>query len=150
MSSFNYLVGKAEEAMSWREMKLREYDVDSEKKQEGKPEGLAEKIVPAAPTANLVIARPDSFSLSNMEKFLFRRNVLDKPVDPESLDPFEEVQAKDGAANVAQSTALQFNDVNGAGALLASSGAPESLSDQAGEMRLLLEQNGWRNRPSIV
>ena len=150
MSSFNYLIRKAEEAMPWREVKLREYDVDLEKKQDSQPDDPAGKIVPAAPTANLVITRPDSFSLSNIEKFLFRRNVSDKPVDSESLNPFQEDQAKDGAANVVQSTALQFNDVNGTGALFASNGAPESLSDQAGEMRSLLEQNGWRNRPSMV
>lgn len=150
MSSFSYLIRKAEEETPWRELKLRKYDVDAEKRQDAAPGDRPGDMVPPAAAANLVITRPDSFSLSNIEKFLFRRNVPEKPLDPENLNPFQEVQAKDGAASVVQSTALQFTDVNGTGALFASNGAPESLSDKTGEMRSLLEPNAWRNRPSMV
>ncbi|WP_194712196.1 hypothetical protein [Noviherbaspirillum soli] len=150
MSSFNYLIRNADEAMPWREMKLREYDVDSERKQDGKPDDPAGKIVPAAPTANLVITRPDSLSLANIESFFFKINVSGKLADLENPNPFQQAQAKDGAANVVQSTALQFNDVNGAGVLFASNGAPESLSDRSDEMRSLLEQNSLRNRLSMI
>lgn len=140
MSSSNPLVRKAEEVMLWRERVFQEYDVDSEKNQGIKRDDPARKMVPAAP-ANLIITRLDSFSLPNVDKFFFKKSVPDKAADLENPNPFQEAQAEDGTANVVQSTALQFNDVNGAGVLFASNGAPEFLSDQSGEMRQLLEKN---------
>jgi len=149
MSSSNYLVRKAEEVMLRREMMAREYDVNSERNQGIKPDEPARKMVPAAAFANLVITRPDLPSFVKIQTFPSGHKVSDKPADLENPNPFQQAQAKDGAANVVQSTALQFNDVNGAGVLFASNGAPESLPDKSGEMRLLLEQNG-RHRTSMV
>lgn len=150
MFSVNYLVRQAEEVIRQREMMSQEYDVGSKRNQDAKPDGLFRKIVPAAPTENLLITRLDEFSLANVNKFFSKISVADRAVDLENPNPFKDSQAKDGATSVVQSAALQFNDVNGAGVLFASNGAPESLSDQAGDMRLLVEQNGRRNPRLMV
>jgi hypothetical protein len=150
MSSANYLIRKAEESILWRELMSREYDIASQKNQGIKPDDPAEKIVPAPPPANLAITRPESFSFQEIERFFFKKNVPGKVADLEKQSPFQEVQPKDGAANVVQSTALQFNDINGTGVFFASNGAPESMPGQSGEMRSLLQQNGWSNRPLMV
>jgi hypothetical protein len=150
MFSVNYLVRQSEEVIRQREMMSQEYDVGSKRNQDAKPDGLLKKIVSAVPLENLVITQPDDLSFLNINKFFFNANVADRAVDLKNPNPFKESQAKDGATNVVQSAALQFNDVNGAGVLFASNGAPESLSDQAGDMRLLVEQNGRRNPRLMV
>ena len=155
MSDPDYLNRKARESALLREMMSREYDVSLQKNGEIKPDDPVAKIVPAAAPANLVITRTENFSFKEIEGFLFffKKNVSTKVADLEKQNPFQPLQPfqpKDGTGNVVQSTALQFNDVNGAGVLFASNGAPESLSDQSGETRSMLQQNGWGNRQLMV
>jgi hypothetical protein len=152
MSISDDLLKKAKESLLWREMMSPEYyGVGSKKDGDvntGEPAG---KIVPAAPPANLVITKPESFSFQKIDGFFFKRNVLgDKDAALEKQNPFQDVPPGDGVENVVQSTALQFDDVNGVSTLLASNGAPESLSDRSGEMRSLLQENSLRSRPLMV
>lgn len=152
MSSSDDLIRKAKEANLLREMMLPEYDVGlkNNASQDGNTGEPARKTVPAAPPANLVITKPESFSFLEIERFLFKRDVAGKSAALEKQNPFQEVLPKDGAGNVVQSTALQFNDVNGASMFFASNGAPESLSEQSGEVRSLLQENSLRSRPLMV
>lgn len=106
MSSSNYLIRKAEEVMLRRERMPQEYDVDSARNQGAKPDSPAEKTGPGAAFANLVITRPDLLSLEKIQTFLSGHKVSHKPADLENPNPFQQAQAKDGAANVVQSTAL--------------------------------------------
>lgn len=137
-----------------REMVSREYDPGSQRydgvKVNVNVKDAAGKIVSLAAPASFLVPRPESFSLQEVEGFLFKKNVLRKDVEREEQDPSQPEQPKDGAGNVVQSTVLQFNDVSGTGALFASNGAPESLSDQPGNMRSLLQQNRGSNRPLMV
>ncbi|MFL6719848.1 MAG: hypothetical protein ACJ8G3_26175 [Burkholderiaceae bacterium] len=154
MSDPDYLIRKARESESalLREMVSREYDVSLQKNGEIKPDDPAGKIVPAAAAANLVITRTENFSFKEIEGF-FKKNVSTKAADLEKQNPFQPLQPfqrKDGTGNVVQSTALQFNEGNGAGVLFASNGAPESLSGQSGETRSMPQQNGWGNRALMV
>ena len=145
-------IRKANEANRWREMTLREYGIglDRSISQDENTGGPAGKTVPAAPFANLAIVKPESFSFLEIEKFLFKRDVPGKSTALEKQNPFQEVLPKDGAGDVVQSTASQFNDVNGASTVFASNGAPESLSAQSGEVRLLVQENSLRSRPLMV
>jgi hypothetical protein len=154
MSISDDLLKKAKESLLWREMISPEYYGTGANKHDDVNTGLpAWKIVPAAPPANLVITKPESFlfQFQEINGFFFKRNVLrNKDADLEKQKPFQDVPQKDGLGNVVQSTALQFNDVNAVSTSLASNGAPESLSDRSGEMRSLLQENSLRSRPLMV
>lgn len=115
-----------------------------------KPGQPAENTVPVAPSASLVITRPESFSFQEIEGFLFKRNIAGKPMSSEGKILPQEADQGVIPGNGVQSTASQFSRLNGAGVVFASDGAPESLSDQAGEMRSLLEKNNWSKRPLMV
>lgn len=150
MPSSDDWIKKAEESALLREMVLREYDAVSQRYGDAKVNDPPGKIVPLAAPASLVVPRPESFSLQEIEGFFFKKNVVRKDAEREKQEPFQQVQPKDGAASVVQSAALQFNDANGTGVFLASNGAPESLPDQSGNMRSLLQQNSGSNRPLMV
>jgi len=146
------LLKKAKESLLWREMISPEYYGTGANKDSdvntGEPAG---KVVPAAPPANLVISKPESFSFQEINGFFFKRNVLsNKDAALEKQKPFQDVPPSNGLGNVVQSTVLQFNDANAVSTLLASNGAPESLSDRSGEMRSLLQENSLRSRPLMV
>lgn len=145
-------IRKANEANRWREMTLQEYGIGLGRSigQDENTGGPVGKTVPAAPSANLAIVKPENFSFLEIEKFLFKRDVPGKSTALEKQNPFQEVLPKDGAGDVVQSTASQFNDVNGASTVFASNGAPESLSAQSGEVRLLAQENSLRSRPLMV
>lgn len=154
MSSPYYLIEKAEEVLLLREMMARQYDLDSQRNGNIKPADPAGRIVPAtvpAPApASLGITKPENFSFQEVEGFFFKKNVSRRAVELENPGSFQQVQPKDGAGNVVQGTALQFNDVNGTSVFFASSGAPESLADQSGKMRSPLQQDSWSKRPLMV
>lgn len=152
MSISDDLLKKARESLLWREMILPEYyGVGAKKNGDANTGEPAGKIAPTAPPASLAIMKPESFSFREINGFFFKRNVLgNKDAVLEKQNPFQDVPPRDGVENVVQSTALQFNDVNGVSTLLASNGAPESLSDRSGEMLSLLQENSLRSRPLMV
>lgn len=152
MSISDDVLKKAKESLLWREMISPEYNgVGAKKNGDVNTGGPAGKIAPAAPPANLVITKAEIFSFQEINGFFFKRNVLgNKDAALEKQNPFQDVQLRNGVENVVQSTALQFNDVNAMSTLLASNGAPESLSDRSGEMRSLLQENSLRSRPLMV
>lgn len=150
MSISDDLLKKTAASIRWQERVAPDYDTVWESDKRGKSDESAKKMIAPAPPANLVITRPESFSFQEIEGFFFKRNISSKAVELERQNPFQDVQPSNNAGNVVQAAASQFNDVNGAGVLFASNGAPESLSDQSAEMRSMLQQNNWSRRPSIV
>ena len=150
MSISDDLLKKTEARIRRQEMPTPEYDAVWKSNRRSKLDESAEKIIAPAPPANLVITRPESFSFQEIEGFFFKKNISSKAVELEKQNPFQDVQSSNNAGNVVQTTASQFNNVNGAGVLFASNGAPESLSDKSGEMRSLLQQNNWSRRPLMA
>lgn len=150
MSILDYLIRESKDSLALRSMPIQEVDaawIGDRYRMPGPP---AEEKAPVVPSASLVITRPESFSFQEIEGFLFKRNIADKPANPQGEAQPQEAGQGTRPGNVVQSTALQFSRVNGAGVLLASDGAPESVPGQAGEMRSLLEKNNWSKRPLIV
>ena len=150
MSISDYLLKETRARMLRQAMTSPEYDAVWKNNGRGKPEEPVEKIVAPASPPNLVITRPESFSFQEIEGFFFKRNAPSKAGELERQNPFQDARPGSNAENVVQATASQFNDVNGAGVLFASNGAPDSLSDQSGEMRSLLQQDSWSKRPLMV
>lgn len=146
----NFPMKESEDSVSLQNIAVQEVDAAWIGERYTKPGQPAEKTEPVALASSLVIARPESFSFQEIEGFLFKRNITGKPATPKGGVLLDEAHQGVIPGNVVQSTALQFSRLNGAGVVFASDGAPESLSDQAAEMRSLVENNSWKRRPLIV
>lgn len=100
-------------------------------------------------SASLTVIRPESFSFQQIEKFFFKKNILDKPASLETPASSRDWAWADSASQAVESPVRQFSDATSDSLLFASDGAPESVPDRADDMRSLLQPQGW-NKPRLM
>lgn len=100
-------------------------------------------------SSNLTVIRPESFSFQQIEKFFFKKNILDKPASLETPASSRDWAWADPASQTVESPVRQFNDAISDSLLFASDGAPESVPDRADDMRSLLQPHGW-SKPRLM